>query len=249
MGGDKPAENVEDWVDEPGMHLSEGPDEEAQLLHNEDYEQFELDDTVRPSSGEEGAEKYSGSIKGPRHGRSRRRIPRWLAFLYGPDPPKIQSIDPLLPSVQEMTVRWLEKALPRPWQRLVSLALFILAWAASFAIPLTLSKGTATDASGTAIRHVDCIDTLWKRDNECGLDGVGCKPFSNTSFAFRCPADCASVRLLNPRHIGNQDVNFRPLVIGGGAGSPYRGDSFLCGAAIHAGAISDATGGCARATL
>ena len=38
-----------------------------------------------------------------------------------------------------------------------------------------------------------------------------------------------------------------PLVVGGGGSSPYRGDSFLCGAAIHAGVIADATGGCAVA--
>ncbi|KAL2163418.1 hypothetical protein VTH06DRAFT_5475 [Thermothelomyces fergusii] len=249
MGTDKPAENVEDWVDEAGVRFPEGPDEEARLLHGEEPGQlFELNDAFYPAPSREASQRRPGSITGLR-GRARRRTPRWLVFLYGPDPPEIHSIDPLLPSVQEMPVRWLERALPRSWQRLALLVLFVLAWAASLAIPLARSKGTATDASGTAIRHVDCIDTLWKRDNVCGLDGVDCKPFSNTSFAFRCPADCAGVRLLNAHHVGNQEVNFRPLVIGGGAGSPYRGDSFLCGAAIHAGAIGDATGGCARATL
>ncbi|KAG7293877.1 hypothetical protein NEMBOFW57_003937 [Staphylotrichum longicolle] len=109
--------------------------------------------------------------------------------------------------------------------------------------------GTARDATGTPIRHIDCVDTLWRRNNECGLDGLDCRPFSNTSFAFRCPADCASVRVLNPHHVGPLDVNYRPLVVGGGAGGPYRGDSFLCGAAIHAGAIDDATGGCGVVTL
>ncbi|KAK4042970.1 cysteine-rich secretory protein LCCL domain-containing 2 [Parachaetomium inaequale] len=235
-----------DPEDDVEVHLSEIIDEEAQLLGGEDYEQFELDEGPRPAPRQQPSPQSQSRSRGF---WTRQRTPRWLAFLHGPDPLKVHTINPLFPSVQELPVRWLEKSLPRRWQRIVLLVVFLVAWAASLAIPLTLSKGTATNASGTAIRHVDCVDTLWKRNNECGLDGVDCRPFSNTSFAFRCPADCASVRVLNPHHVGNQDVNFRPLVIGGGGGGPYRGDSFLCGAAIHAGAIDDATGGCGVATL
>ncbi|KAK4096748.1 hypothetical protein N658DRAFT_489719 [Parathielavia hyrcaniae] len=235
-----------DREDDSQVDLTEVADEEAQLLDGEDYEQFELDDAARPVHRQhpppQNRPRSSGLL-------TRRRSPRWLAFLYGPDPPKMQTIKPLFPSVQELPVRWLEKTLPQRWQRVVLLVVFLLAWAASLAVPLVLSKGTATDASGAAIRHIDCVDTLWKRNNECGLDGVDCRPFSNTSFAFRCPADCAGVRVLNPHHVGPLDVNFRPLVIGGGGQAPYRGDSFLCGAAIHAGVVDDATGGCGVATL
>ena len=238
-----------DGEDEMDVHRSEAvDDEEAQLLDGEDYEQFELDDASRPvlrSQNQNSPESGQPKPKRPRG----RRTPRWLAFLYGPDPPKVYTINPWFPSVQELPIRWFEKAFPRPWQRLVLLVLFLVAWAVSLAVPLVLSKGTATDASGAVLRHVDCVDTLWRRNNECGLDGVDCHPFSNTSFAFRCPADCASVRVLNPHHVGPQDVNYRPLVIGGGAGSPYRGDSFLCGSAIHAGVVDDTTGGCGVATL
>ncbi|KAK4124603.1 hypothetical protein N657DRAFT_571831 [Parathielavia appendiculata] len=245
MTRDKTA-RYSDRGDDVQVDLAEVADEEAQLLGDEDYEQFELDDGSRPVPRK----------PTPPHDRPRsrgllirRRSPKWLAFLYGPDPPKIQTFKPLFPSVQELPVRWLEKTLQHPWQRAVLLLVFLLAWAASLAVPLILSKGTATDASGIAIRHIDCVDTLWKRNNECGLDGVDCRPFSNASFAFRCPADCASVRVLNPHHVGRQDVNFRPLVIGGGGQAPYRGDSFLCGAAIHAGVIDDAKGGCGVVTL
>jgi hypothetical protein len=75
----------------------------------------------------------------------------------------------------------------------------------------------------------------------CGLDGANCRPFNDTAFAFTCPANCAGVKVLNPRAIGNTSINYRPLVIGDGT---YRGDSFICGAAIHAGAIKDGSGGC-----
>ncbi|KAL2137138.1 hypothetical protein VTI74DRAFT_8770 [Chaetomium olivicolor] len=236
----------DDRDEEVEVQLAEVADEEAQLLEGDDYEQYELEDGAGPIP------RQQQSLQGQQKTRrfwTRQWTPRWLAFLHGPDPPKVQTIKPLFPSVQELPVKWLEKVLPRRWQRAVLMVFFLVAWAISLATPLLLSKGTATDASGTAIRHIDCVDTLWRRNNECGLDGVDCRPFSNTSFTFRCPADCASVRVLNPHHVGPQDINFRPLVVGGGGGGPYRGDSFLCGAAIHAGVIDDTTGGCGVVTL
>ncbi|KAK4242870.1 hypothetical protein C8A03DRAFT_39818 [Achaetomium macrosporum] len=233
--------------DEAEVRLSEVADEEAQLLDGEDFEQFEVDDGSQFVPRQQRSPQ--DQPKSRRGFWTRRRTPRWLAFLYGPDPPKVHSIDPFFPSIQGLPVRWLEKVFPRLWQRVALLVLFLVAWVISLAAPLMVSKGTATDASGASIRHIDCVDTLWRRNNECGLDGVDCRPFTNTSFAFRCPADCASVRVLNPHHVGREDVNYRPLVIGGGAGGPYRGDSFLCGAAIHAGVIDDTTGGCGFVTL
>ncbi|KXX74605.1 Cysteine-rich secretory protein LCCL domain-containing 2 [Madurella mycetomatis] len=244
MGGDRLAK-YGDREDQVEVHMSEiRDDEEAQLLHEGGIEQYELDHTSRHSH----RLRDSPDPK-PRRGWGRQHAPRCLLFLYGPDPPKVHTIKPILPSVQELPVRWFEKALPRPWQRVVLLVVFLVAWAVSLAVPLVLSKGRATDASGAVVRHIDCVDTLWRRNNECGVDGVDCRPFSNSSFAFRCPADCASVQVLNPHHVGPQDVNFRPLVIGGGSQGIYRGDSFLCGAAIHAGVVNDATGGCGVVTL
>ena len=75
-------------------------------------------------------------------------------------------------------------------------------------------------------------------------------------MAFRCPANCKRVNVLNPHAVGSQEVVYRPLVIGGPtdeerslAGAVYRGDSFVCGAAIHAGFISDRMGGCGVMSL
>ena len=64
--------------------------------------------------------------------------------------------------------------------------------------------------------------------------------------------------VLNPHAVGQQEINYRSLVIGGPAEdalndstseSIYRGDSFICGAAIHAGVISNARGGCGVVVL
>lgn len=73
---------------------------------------------------------------------------------------------------------------------------------------------------------------------------------------FRCPANCKRVQLLNPHAVGDEQVNYRPLVVGGPTDEArslkntyYRGDSFVCGAAIHAGFISDRSGGCGVVSL
>ena len=219
--------------DEMRRHNDE--DEEAQLLDNEDYEQLELDDASRPILRD--AQRISGAAKSGSR-RKGRRLPAWLQ---GPSPPRVHAIQPLLPCVQEYPIRWLDRMLPHGWQRAALLVVLSIAWLVALAVSLVRSKGALSDPAGELVRHVDCVDTLWLRNNECGVDGIDCQPFSNDSFSFRCPADCAGVRVLNPRHVGPLDVNYRPLVIGGPV---YRGDSFLCGSAIHAGVIDDATGGC-----
>jgi hypothetical protein len=82
---------------------------------------------------------------------------------------------------------------------------------------------------------VDCTSTFWLKDNGCGLDGQLCKPFNTTNpLEFRCPARCTSVILANQRAVGAQEITYVPLVVGGGdAEQTYRGDSWICVAAIQ----------------
>lgn len=73
-------------------------------------------------------------------------------------------------------------------------------------------------------------------------------------MAFRCPSGCKAVNILNPRTIGAEEINYQSLVVGGPAdldiaSAVYRGDSFICGAAIHAGVIEDQRGGCGILSL
>ncbi|KAL8404564.1 hypothetical protein RB594_009425 [Gaeumannomyces avenae] len=81
------------------------------------------------------------------------------------------------------------------------------------------------------------------RGNRCGLHGFDCRPFGNSSLAFHCPAGCASAGPLpdGPRSVGAAVVREAPLVVGD---KYYRGDSFVCAAAIHAGVVGNAGGGC-----
>lgn len=93
---------------------------------------------------------------------------------------------------------------------------------------------------------LDCTDTFWLRNAQCGLHGAACGPFDGPEFTFRCPSKCMNTMLLNPRTVGNVQYNYMPLVVGGPSGSGdnvYRADSFICAAAQHAGVTTD-NGGC-----
>lgn len=89
----------------------------------------------------------------------------------------------------------------------------------------------------------------------CGLDGRNCLPFDDSSFAFSCPADCAGTSVLNFRTIGDEQIIYRPLIVGGTSNTSntddfvYRGDSFICGSAIHAGVLKNSKGGCGVLSL
>ncbi|KAI0932031.1 hypothetical protein AcW1_000727 [Taiwanofungus camphoratus] len=101
-----------------------------------------------------------------------------------------------------------------------------------------------------ASSFIDCTSTYWSANNGCGLDGQDCEPFTNSTFDFRCPAQCSSVVLQNPRTVGDMQVDYVPLIVGGGdKNGTYRGDTFVCAAAIQAGLISDSKGGCASLSL
>lgn len=88
-----------------------------------------------------------------------------------------------------------------------------------------------------------CTTTFWSRNAECGLNGAACAPFSDARYTFQCPRGCEKTTLLNPRQVGDKAYNYMPLIVGGKDGTPYRGDSFLCAAAQHAGVIGQ-RGGC-----
>jgi hypothetical protein len=83
---------------------------------------------------------------------------------------------------------------------------------------------------------IGCTSTYWLPKDGCGLNGDQCGPFQdNDPFDFRCPAQCNNVILQNPRTVGDEQIAFVPLIVGGGdANHTYRGDSFICAAAIQA---------------
>ncbi|KAF9734469.1 hypothetical protein PMIN06_002415 [Paraphaeosphaeria minitans] len=199
-------------------------DEEAQLLQREE---FEFEDSTAAEAG----------FKKPQSSGL-------LDRLKGPDSLQIQTINPFFAKAQEFLPVWLNRRFPERRQKALLLGGILGIWVIAFIISLS-AQLPVTNGSGIPVTNLDCVDTLWKHKNECGIDGINCHPFSNSSFSFNCPAKCASVKVLNPRAVGPLDVNYRSLVIGD---ETYRGDSFICASAIHAGVISN-NGGCGRVTL
>ena len=184
----------------------------------------------------------------PRIRRAWTSIKIWVK---GPQPPRPWRIRPLLPGLQRAPLRLLHRYCPKRRHKITLLVTFYAAWLLSFSLVLHRSAFSADIPGYGAPVNVRCTERLWQDGNGCGLNGDQCRPFANQTMAFRCPANCKRVQVLNPHAVGRKEINYRPLVIGGPTDAAetlentyYRGDSFVCGAAIHAGFISDKSGGC-----
>ncbi|KAI8944753.1 hypothetical protein F4801DRAFT_171392 [Xylaria longipes] len=179
-------------------------------------------------------------------------VVRWIK---GPPNPRIWKIDPFFPAIQHAPLRLLGRVLPAKKHRLWLLFAYFAAWILTFAIVLWRGEVASEIEGWGEPSDISCGVTYWSKNNGCGIDGVDCRPFTNSSFAFRCPASCASYRVLNPRAVGTQEIVYAPLIVGGPPDPTnelnpvYRGDSFICGAAIHSGVISASQGGCGVVSL
>lgn len=179
-----------------------------------------------------------------------------ITWAKGPQPPRPWSIKPLFPQIQTFPIRLLDRLAPKWKHRFWLLMALYFCWLLCFVSILHHSAFSDTVPGYGSPSLLSCTDTFWSPKNGCGLDGSDCRPFNGTDFAFRCPASCIKTMVLNPHAVGTQEVNYQPLVIGGptdlsdpvGTGM-YRGDSFICASAIHAGFISDRDGGCGVVSL
>ncbi|KAE9408250.1 hypothetical protein BT96DRAFT_970895 [Gymnopus androsaceus JB14] len=188
-----------------------------------------------------------------RHPRFYARASRVLLYCRGPRPkvdlpnPRpwldidfhYRGINVVLPI--ESTILRTTRLLRNPW-------LFVLL-AVAYIIALAFFS-TAQSFLTPADDYITCTSVYWVSNAGCGLNGADCGPFSDSTFDFRCPAQCSSVVLENPRTVGNEQVDLVPLIVGGGdVNRTYRGDTFICAAALQAGLISDSRGGCASLSL
>lgn len=179
-----------------------------------------------------------------------------VTWVKGPDPPRIWKINPYLPSIQTAPIRLLDRWAPKRMQRFALLMALYFCWLLCFVTILHKSAFSSEIAGYGSPSTLSCTDTYWTPKNGCGIDGDDCRPFENSTLAFRCPANCLSVQVLNPHAVGTQEINYRSLVIGGpndtadSVGSAvYRGDSFICSSAIHSGFITNTKGGCGVVSL
>lgn len=174
-----------------------------------------------------------------------------ITWTKGPVPPRPWRITPFFPAVQTFPIRALDHWFPKKWHKLCVLFGFLFCWLFCFSTMLHYSAFTDDVPGYGAPAPITCTATFWGAKNSCGIDGNSCRPFNESNLAFRCPASCLKTLVLNPRAVGTQEVNYKPLVVGGptDVGNSvetafYRGDSFICASAVHAGFITDAKGGC-----
>lgn len=173
----------------------------------------------------------------------------------GPASPQPYKIKPLFPAVQTAPLWLLDRYLPKKSHRVWLFMLYAVCWLLAFVLVIRQGQQASEVAGYGTPTTIGCGTTYWVSGNQCGIDGNDCRPFTSSGFAFRCPASCSSYQVLNYRAVGAQEVIYAPLIIGGppdaaNDSSPvYRGDSFVCGAGIHAGIISDVKGGCGVVTL
>lgn len=126
----------------------------------------------------------------------------------------------------EPVILRLTRPFTAPWLFITLVAAYIIGFAF-----FTRAQWFLTPSSS----FVDCTSVFWTENAGCGLNGELCSPFTNTSFDLRCPAQCGSVVLQNPRLVGDIELDFVPLLVGGGdMQKTYRGDSFICSSAIQA---------------
>ena len=221
---------------------------------------------LRPSLDFDGLTRASQL---PWQARLQDRIPpkairAWEAtvkWVKGPQPPRIFHIDPVFPKIQHAPLALLDRYAPKRIHRFWLLILLYACWMFSFSMVLRSSSFAAQIPGYGSPTRLNCGTRYWEDRNGCGLNGNLCRPFTNATLAFRCPADCHKELMLVPHAVGDQELVYKPLVVGGHTdrqtgfedvivdNAVYRGDSFICASAVHAGFINDAEGGCGVLSL
>ncbi|EED17876.1 LCCL domain protein [Talaromyces stipitatus ATCC 10500] len=171
---------------------------------------------------------------------------RWVK---GPDPPHDLLFQPLFPKIQEIPVKFFDRYAPRKAHKVALLLLVYFLWLLPWFLIILKANTSGNIEDYGRPQVISCAASYWAAGNRCGLNGNECRPFDASHLAFRCPGNCKSVILQQERTVGNQTLNYQSLVVGGPEPDSselgiYRADSFICQAAIHAGVVSDSSGGC-----
>ncbi|KAL7748438.1 hypothetical protein RI367_006130 [Sorochytrium milnesiophthora] len=172
--------------------------------------------------------------------RGRRRK---VVNFFHPFEPITHSISkPLLPRLTQL----LSKLVPARFRLAYLVAyhvVFITALALFDHFGHRASSVTLANGQTTTPDNWSCYAAL--SSEKCGTFGIDCGPYPNATFTVRCPAGCNLARTLGPTYVGSTFVQGRPFVIGSDI---YRGDSWVCASAVHAGVVSATAGGCVTFT-
>ncbi|KAJ5104923.1 hypothetical protein NUU61_002270 [Penicillium alfredii] len=254
LSSDKSANSL---LQDPQSHYT---DKNADLRYDvRDSGDLELDDDLELGDIPLLPSHLRGSAPALSRSRTIRHEPRFSCslsglhtWLRGPSPPHTHHIQPWFPRYQAAPARFVDRWFPWQNAKIALLLGGLIFWMLVFFSALKASVADKNILGYGQPVKLSCHHRLWGNATDCGLNGDSCRPFEDQSFAFRCPPGCSAAMLLEPYGVGDQDVNYRPLVIGGKPlrrdgvlSGIYRGDSSICAAALHAGMTSDSQGGCA----
>lgn len=84
-----------------------------------------------------------------------------VGWLRGPEPARTWKIRPLLPRVQHLPLRLVDKLLPRLWQRAIALLVFYVCWIATFGAVMHESSAVGDiDGQGSPFL-ISCGASFW----------------------------------------------------------------------------------------
>ncbi|OAL28470.1 hypothetical protein AYO20_09418 [Fonsecaea nubica] len=178
-----------------------------------------------------------------------------VTWVKGPVPPRVLKIEPIYPKIQQAPIRLLDRYAPKKKHRVILLMALYVCWFLTWSLMLKNHSTSGFIKGYGKPSNLWCGASFWNEGNGCGLNGNMCRPFSSAHLTFRCPANCKGTHLLEEHIVGNQSLRYQGLVVGGPRPDEpdsmpvYRADSFICQAAIHAGIVTEASGGCGVATL
>lgn len=153
------------------------------------------------------------------------------------------------PRELQVTPFWLRaQTLPAHVPRTLGAWLVVLLWASWLGVNLAISRHSVFATVRDGDEYVPLLGCgtnreFWRGpDAACGVDAALCAHPPGGRLKFRCPAHCSSEgHTYQHWPVGNTSLMRETVVVGSGV---YRGDSFICPAAIHAGIVSPVTGGC-----
>lgn len=91
----------------------------------------------------------------------RRRYATSAKWLQGPEPPRMWKIRPLLPRVQHLPLRLVDRLLPRQWQRGIVLSVFYVCWIVTFGAVMHKSSAVEDIGGQGSPFLVGCGGSFW----------------------------------------------------------------------------------------
>ncbi|KAL8279836.1 hypothetical protein RQP46_007686 [Phenoliferia psychrophenolica] len=173
-------------------------------------------------------------------------LARAVSYSAGPSPPVVETQLRTFKFLRGTEAFFARRLHPLHLARHIVVPIFLIAWLVGFIFLVRESYFDSKTSAG-APQWISAADSFWSRDDECGLNGTYCTPFSGVSLLFRCPAQVLDVQLLNVRAVGPLEVIYQPLVVGGFDDlSTYRADAWICPAAVQQGLFGNRDGGCGQ---